>query len=113
MIKIRILRPLKIRITELHCTLRTLVLIHNSGNSEFSPFPVTGTSEFRNHCIVVAGTSVEFQALLAEIKQKDKQREELLMKLKVCLVVIIANVLSTELTIGNVATIGEIQLLAF
>lgn len=28
------------------------------------------------------GTSVEFQALLAEIKQKDKQREELLMKLK-------------------------------
>ena len=30
------------------------------------------------------GTSVEFQALLAEIKQKDKQREELLMNLKVC-----------------------------
>lgn len=30
------------------------------------------------------GTSVEFQALLAEIKQKDQQREELLMKLKVC-----------------------------
>ena len=30
------------------------------------------------------GSSVEFQALLAEIKQKDKQREELLMKLKVC-----------------------------
>ncbi|KAL9975125.1 hypothetical protein ACROYT_G012243 [Oculina patagonica] len=28
------------------------------------------------------GTSVEFQALLAEIKQKDKQREELLMNLK-------------------------------
>lgn len=28
------------------------------------------------------GTSVEFQALLAEIKQKDQQREELLMKLK-------------------------------
>ena len=30
------------------------------------------------------GNSVEFQALLAEIKQKDKQREELLMNLKVC-----------------------------
>lgn len=30
------------------------------------------------------GSSVEFQALLAEIKQKDKQREELLMNLKVC-----------------------------
>ncbi|XP_067052351.1 kinesin-like protein KIFC3 isoform X2 [Acropora muricata] len=29
------------------------------------------------------GTSAEYQALLAEIKQKDKQREELLMKLKV------------------------------
>ena len=27
---------------------------------------------------------MEFQALLAEIKQKDKQREELLMNLKVC-----------------------------
>ena len=33
---------------------------------------------------MVLGTSVEFQALLAEIKQKDKQREELLMNLKVC-----------------------------
>ena len=32
----------------------------------------------------ILGTSVEFQALLAEIKQKDKQREELLMNLKVC-----------------------------
>lgn len=30
-----------------------------------------------------AGTSAEYQALLVEIKQKDKQREELLMKLKV------------------------------
>ena len=34
--------------------------------------------------LVFLGTSVEFQALLAEIKQKDQQREELLMKLKVC-----------------------------
>ena len=34
--------------------------------------------------VVFVGTSVEFQALLAEIKQKDKQREELLMNLKVC-----------------------------
>lgn len=33
-----------------------------------------------------AGTSAEYQALLAEIKQKDKQREELLMKLKVSVV---------------------------
>lgn len=33
---------------------------------------------------MVLGTSVEFQALLAEIKQKDKQREELLTNLKVC-----------------------------
>ena len=33
---------------------------------------------------MLLGTSVEFQALLAEIKQKDQQREELLMKLKVC-----------------------------
>ena len=36
------------------------------------------------YVLVLLGTSVEFQALLAEIKQKDKQREELLMKLKVC-----------------------------
>ena len=33
-----------------------------------------------------AGTSAEYQALLAEIKQKDKQREELLMNLKVSVV---------------------------
>lgn len=33
-----------------------------------------------------AGTSAQYQALLAEIKQKDKQREELLMKLKVSVV---------------------------
>lgn len=34
----------------------------------------------------ISGSSdVEYQALLAELKQKDKQREELLMNLKVCL----------------------------
>ena len=35
----------------------------------------------------ILGSSVEYQALLAEIKQKDKQREELLMNLKVRLYV--------------------------
>ena len=34
----------------------------------------------------ISGSSdVEYQALLAELKKKDKQREELLMNLKVCL----------------------------
>ena len=34
----------------------------------------------------ISGSSdVEYQALLAELKQKDKQREELLINLKVCL----------------------------
>ena len=37
--------------------------------------------------ILHVGSSVEYQALLAEIKQKDKQREELLMNLKVRLYV--------------------------
>ena len=37
-------------------------------------------------CGTISGSSdVEYQALLAELKQKDKQREELLMNLKVCL----------------------------
>ena len=45
--------------------------------------------------VSVIGTSVEFQALLAEIKQKDKQREELLMKLKVCFTVMMVPVNST------------------
>ena len=41
------------------------------------------TNNLKMFCMTL-GTSVEFQALLAEIKQKDKQREELLMNLKVC-----------------------------
>lgn len=38
--------------------------------------------------LLFVGTSVELKALLTEIKQKDKQREQLLMELKVCFAII-------------------------